>query len=318
MKLKSIFALAIVLLLGLCIAPLSGCNGNQGVDAYQKADKAAKRAGDRYAKKLEKMSANKVSEVDDRDKALADLDEWTAFRDELKKNKQHFKLSDGSYYKYDSTKRKANATIDSLQDDFISDYKKTLEACSFDDLNASDVTEDSLSSSTAQLDSLAELVNSEKSHNVWADSKDCDSFLTEIKDETDRQDARAAELKLQREAAAQKAEEESRRRFETPHFTVEVPAEWGDWSAEIISESPDGKMIEYSFSYMGTQASDGGGAQVVAVNLSGESTNGGDPSLYSLVRNYPEGFGKASDGFEIFYMEAGAGFFSRGAKLILK
>ena len=88
--------------------------------------------------------------------------------------------------------------------------------------------------------------------------------------------------------------------------------------AEIISESPDGKMIEYSFSYMGTQASDGGGAQVVAVNLSGESTNGGDPSLYSLVRNYPEGFGKASDGFEIFYMEAGAGFFSRGAKLILK
>lgn len=81
---------------------------------------------------------------------------------------------------------------------------------------------------------------------------------------------------------------------------------------------PDGKMIEYSFSYMGTQASDGGGAQVVAVNLSGESTNGGDPSLYSLVRNYPEGFGKASDGFEVFYMEAGAGFFSRGAKLILK
>ena len=54
------------------------------------------------------------------------------------------------------------------------------------------------------------------------------------------------------------------------------------------------------------------------MNLSGESTNGGDPSLYSLVRNYPEGFGKASDGFEIFYMEAGAGFFSRGAKLILK
>ncbi|MFR7670233.1 MAG: hypothetical protein ACLU0O_05510 [Collinsella sp.] len=194
------------------------------------------------------------------------MDEWI-FRDELKKNKQHFKLSDGSYYKYDSTKRKANATIDSLQDDFISDYKKTLEACSFDDLNASDVTEDSLSSSTAQLDSLAELVNSEKTHNVWADSKDCDSFLTEIKDETDRQDARAAELKLQREAAAQlkkRAGGGSRRRILPSRFQLS-----GGLVRRNNKRSPDGKMIEYSFSYMGTQASDGGGAQVVAVNLSG-------------------------------------------------
>lgn len=118
-----------------------------------------------------------------------------------------------------------------------------------------------------------------------------------------------------------KIEKQSSTHYENEYFSVDVPDNWaGKWSVEEKNNSLNGIFSKkYSFSYKGDDPKipSGGGSELYLIDMSDHSR---PLSHYNrmLPANGVETMGENSKEMHFFNMEAGAGFFTHGAKFKIK
>lgn len=106
-------------------------------------------------------------------------------------------------------------------------------------------------------------------------------------------------------------------RYENNYFSVDVPESWGDnWSVSEKDNSLNGiESTLYSFSHK-EENQYGGGATVYILDMSDTSRPLGHYNR--MIPSGCEHVGKTTNGYDVFMIEAGAGFFSAEATITLK
>lgn len=243
---------------------------------------------------------------------LADMDEYNKSKDKYKE----------VYQKYESV-------VSSMRGEFSKEYDASIKENTIDDIeNLEDI--ETINTNKENLNELLSLIESEKTYTFSKEGESgqyiqkIDSLIEsysgriEVLEEAQKKAEEEAQKKAEEEAQRKAEEERAKTHYENEYFSVDVPAEWDEWSivpGENYRQNSNAIAV-YDCS-MG-KGEFGGGANIYVLEIKNPET---DRLGYgNFVLHDGETYvGQTTGGKFVFIMtEAGAGFFSYGATITLK
>lgn len=306
MKAKLIGVIVVVVIL-LC--------GGAGYFLYQKNVKQ-----EAIDKKMEEISEveKKFSTLEKREDKINILKNIFADMDGYNKSKD----------KYKEVSEKYESVVSSMQGEFLKEYDASIKENTIDDIeNLEDI--ETINTNKENLNELLSLIESEKTYTFSKESESgqyiqkIDSLIEsyssriEVLEESQKK-AEEAQRKAEEEAQRKAEEERAKTHYENEYFSVDVPADWDEWSivpGENYRQNSNAIAV-YDCS-MG-KGEFGGAANIYVLEIKNPET---DRLGYgNFVLHDGETYvGQTTGGKFVFIMiEAGTGFFSYGATITLK